>query len=157
MKFAEGLVSSLCSCLHLRPRRTLTSWSLCPSPLQTPTRQPRASLASSGNHQLPRHYGIADLPDLLQVIFAQNRFNSNLGIRLFLLYVSRYPLTYNVYTRARVRSPLPTFSHMHVRRRFEPVSMSCLCQHVSVCANADKYGLSTGCVVVSTSPASNSV
>lgn len=108
MKFAEGLVSSLLLSLppfhpppHRSPssqpppppppwHRTLTSWSLY-HPLQVPFQPPPSSLALSATSNYPRHYGIANLPDLLQVIFAQNRFNSNLGIRLFLLYVSGTP------------------------------------------------------------------
>lgn len=130
MKFAEGLVSSLLLSLPpsrlpvhpplpfspspppLCPARTLTSWSLY-HPLQVPFQPPPSppSPCSSSNHQLPRHYGIANLPDLLQVIFAQNRFNSNLGIRLFLLYVSGIP-----------PSPLPR----HITSTYH-------CVHVCVC------------------------
>lgn len=129
MKFAEGLVSSLLlslppSRLPVRPPPLLP---LSPSPLsrshpyllvplpplQVPFQPPPSppSPCSSSNHQLPRHYGIANLPDLLQVIFAQNRFNSNLGIRLFLLYVSGIP-----------PSPLPR----HITSTYH-------CVHVCVC------------------------
>lgn len=99
MKFAEGLVSSLLLSLppsRLPVRLPLLSVPLAPlppGPFTTPSKSlfSLLLLLSSSNHQLPRHYGIANLPDLLQVIFAQNRFNSNLGIRLFLLYVSGIP------------------------------------------------------------------
>lgn len=138
MKFAEGLVSSLLLSLppfHPPPRRfpsthppwhrTLTSWSLY-HPLQVPFQPPPSSLALSATSNYPRHYGIANLPDLLQVIFAQNRFNSNLGIRLFLLYVSGTP-SHIMSTR------LSMYTYVHVDIR-------------SVCmyANASEYGLSMG-------------
>lgn len=124
MKFAEGLVSSLLLSLppsRLPVRLPLLSVPLAPlppGPFTTPSKSlfSLLLLLSSSNHQLPRHYGIANLPDLLQVIFAQNRFNSNLGIRLFLLYVSGIPL------------PSPS----HITSTYVDCAYVCMCLYVCV-------------------------
>lgn len=124
MKFAEGLVSSLLLSLppsRLPVRLPLLSIPLAPlppGPFTTPSKSlfNLLLLLSSSNHQLPRHYGIANLPDLLQVIFAQNRFNSNLGIRLFLLYVSGIPL------------PSPS----HITSTYVDCAYVCMCLYVCV-------------------------
>lgn len=155
MKFAEGLASSLGSCLCLSAPISLSlSSSSAPSfhlpPLPPPPdpssphpHSPRCcSFASSSSFSplapsLPP--GIASLPDPPRVIFAQNRFNSNLGIRLFLLYVSAIPppplpLRRIMYTRAQVWLwsrilAVCTYVCMYIRTRIYARMCVCVYAH----------------------------
>lgn len=74
MKFAEGLVEALSLSHSVRLAHSLSPSFFSPLlPLPTPL---ALFLLFTANRYPP----LASLPDLLQVIFAQNRFNSNLGI-----------------------------------------------------------------------------